>query len=710
MEQGVIWPRHRQQEEQADLSGRNVLILCEKPSAAQRVAKALDEAGKPRKKVLERVPHYEADRDGKKLVIVPALGHLYTVAPEVADRNVFPVFDFKWVPRYKAERNAEETRTWIEAISRLSDEAEQYVLATDYDIEGATLGFTILRYACGSKDKEAKRMKFSTLTTQELRKSYSELSDHIEFPTVWAGVCRHFLDAMYGINLSRAMTVAAKRWSGKYATLSTGRVQGPTLKFLVNREKKINSFVPTPYWSIAAKAKIDGSIYQAEYERDMVETGREAEDIVDECRGKKGKIANIEVRKFPQEPPVPFDLGILQSEAYGLFRYTPRRTADIAQRLYLEALISYPRTSSQKLPPTIDYRGILESLKGEAKYRRLAQELLGQEKLVPREGQKYDSAHPAVYPTGSLPERTLTGPERRLWDLVVRRFMAVFGRPALKQSMKVTLTINGHNFYLHGRQVLEEGWMVFYKPFIRADEVLLPPLEEGQEIEFEEVRCEDKFTKPPARYNPSSLLRKMEDEGVGTKATRAGIIDTLYNRGYVSEERAVVSDLGFGVIDVLDRYCPEVVSVSFTRELEQNMEGIQNGSEQMDNVLGKAEDRLRPVLTELKKHQGPLGEELSEAVRKARMQQRIVGDCPVCGTGKLVILYSRRTGKRFLGCTNYFKGTCTNSFPLPQKGTVRPARRSCSRCGYPMIQFRMKGKRPWTFCIKPDCPSKEEKR
>ena len=687
----------------------NVLILCEKPSAAERVAKALDEGGNPKKKVLERVPHYEAKRDGKRLVIVPALGHLYTVAPEVVDRNVFPVFDFKWVPRYRAERKAEETRTWIEVISRLSDEAEEYILATDYDIEGATLGYTILKYACGNKDKEAKRMKFSTLTTEELKKSYSELSDDIEFPTVWAGVCRHFLDALYGINLSRAMTVAAKRWSGKYATLSTGRVQGPTLKFLVNREKKINSFVPTPYWSIAAKVRIDGSTYEVEYERDVIETRSEAEGIVDECKGKKGKIAKIEVRKFRQNPPVPFDLGTLQSEAYGLFKYTPRRTANIAQRLYLDALISYPRTSSQKLPPTINYREVLESLSREPKYRRLAGKLVSQEKLVPREGKKHDPAHPAVYPTGSLPERTLTGPERRIWDLVVRRFMAAFGRPALKQSMKVTVTIDDNSLYLRGRQVLEDGWMVFYRPFISADEVILPPLEEGQEIEFEEVRCEDKFTKPPARYNPSSLLRKMEDEGIGTKATRAGIIDTLYNRGYVSEERVVVSELGFGVTDVLDRYCPEIISVSFTRELEQDMEEIQNGNEKIEDVLDKAVNRLKPLLTELKKHQEPLGEELSEAVRKARMQQRIVGDCPVCGTGKLVILHSRRTGKRFLGCTNYFKGICRTSFPLPQKGTVKPARRSCRSCGYPMIQFRMKGKRPWTFCIKPDCFSKEGK-
>jgi len=696
--------------ESAALNGDTVLLLCEKPSAARRVANALDEKGKPQKRQINNISYYEANRDGKTLLVVPALGHLYTVAPSERNRNIYPVFDFKWVPRYEAERDAQETRVWIDVISKLSLKAEDYVLATDYDVEGATLGYTILKYACRDKEKQAKRMKFSTLTAKELRESYNNLLEHIEFPIVEAGECRHFLDAIYGINLSRAMTVAAKRWSGKYATLSTGRVQGPTLKFLVEREKIINSFVPTPFWSIKATVEINGSVFDVEYEQDVIGTRDEAQKIVDECRGKKGKITKIEIRRFRQNPPPPFDLGTLQSEAYNLFRYTPRRTADISERLYLAALISYPRTSSQKLPATIGYRAILESLSKKSEYRDMARELLDKKELVPTEGKKKDPAHPAIYPTGNLPEKALSGPEKKLWNLIVRRFMAVFGDPALKQSMKVSIDIEGHRFYLRGRQVLKEGWMKFYKPFIRSEEILLPHLEEGQTVLLKMIAVEDKFTKPPARYNPSSLLRKMENEGLGTKATRAGIIDTLYSRGYVSGERAVVSELGLDVIDVLERYCPEVISVSFTRELEESMELIQNGKEKMENVLEKAVNRLKPVLENLKKHEESVGQELSEAIRKARMQQRIVGECPECGTGKLTILYSRRTGKRFIGCTGFFKGLCKVSFPLPQKGTVKPAGKRCPVCGYPMVQLRVKGKRPWTFCIRPDCPSKEGKR
>jgi len=685
------------------------LLLCEKPSAAKRIARALDENGHPAERKIGRVPYYESKKGERELVIVPALGHLYTVAPKVRDRNIYPVFDFEWVPRHEAERNAKEIGEWIEAISKLSKEAQEFVLATDYDIEGATLGYMILKYACGEKEKEAKRMKFSTLTVSELKKSYSELLDHIEFPMIEAGICRHLLDAIYGINLSRAMTVAAKRWSGKYATLSTGRVQGPALKFLADREREINCFVPVPFWRINAKVEINSQLFDVEYEQKIINNQKEAIAIVEDCKGKKGEISKIEVREFQQKPPVPFDLGTLQREAYSLFKYTPRRTSDIAERLYLEALISYPRTSSQKLPATINYRGILGSLSKESRYRKLTKILLEKENLIPNEGRGFDPAHPAVYPTGNLPERKLSVPERRLWDLIVRRFMAVFGEPAIKQSVRVSINVNGHTFYLRGRRILKEGWIIFYKPFVQIEDVILPPLREGETVEIKEISWEQGFTKPPARYNPSSLLKKMEDEGIGTKATRADIIDTIYTRGYVNGERAVVSELGLNVIDVLSRYCPEVISVEFTRELEKSMEKIQNGGEKMENVIEKAVNRLKPVLIRLKENEKQIGRELSEAIRETQMNRRILGDCPVCGTGKLIIIRSRRTGKRFVGCTNFFKHLCKTSFPLPQKGIVTPANKTCSSCGFPMIRFKAKGKRPLTFCINPECPGKSGK-
>lgn len=689
--------------------GKYTLIITEKPDAALRIASALDKKGKAKKFEDSGVPYYVAERD-RKIVVVPAIGHLYTVAEERRGRNYYPVFSFRWVPRYVAERGAKQIRTWIETISKLANDADVFVDACDYDIEGSLIGYCILKYACGDKEDVSKRMKYSTLTKKELENSYAKMLPRLDFALIEAGRTRHEVDWLYGVNLSRALTIAARDWSGKYATLSTGRVQGPTLKFLVAREKAIRSFVPTPYWEIKAEVKIGESLFEAEYEKQIIETKNEAKLILKACKGKDGQIEKIEVRRFKQMPPVPFDIGALQSEAYGLFGYTPRRTLNIAQRLYLEALISYPRTSSQKLPPAINYEEILKKLSKASEYKKLAMELLAKPELKPKEGKKEDPAHPAIYPTGNLPERTLSEPERRIWDLVVRRFMAVFEEPAVKQSVKVHINVNGHRFYLRGKQTLKEGWLHFYGPYARSEEVTLPKIDEGQTVTVKRVIVEDKFTKPPPRYNPGSLLRKMEETGIGTKATRADIIQTLYNRRYIRDERMVVTDLGFQVLEVLERYCPDVVSIKLTRELEERMDKIQANSEKRESILVDAVEILKPVIEELKEKEKLIGEQLSLAIKRARLEERIVGTCPVCGTGKLMILYSRKTGKRFIGCTNYFKGLCNASFPLPQRGTVKPLGRNCRGCGWPLVQVRIKGKRPWTLCFNPECPLKEERR
>ena len=685
------------------------LVVTEKPDAARRIAKALDSEGKPERVEENGVPYFLADRD-RKLVVVPALGHLYTIDHDRGGRNYYPVFNFKWAPRYKAERGAKETRAWVESFSKLAKDAEDFIAACDYDIEGSLIGYCLLKYACKGKEDVARRMKFSTLTKGELEKAYEEPLSHLDFALIEAGKTRHEVDWLYGVNLSRALTLSAKRWSGKYATLSTGRVQGPTLRFLVKRERAIRCFVPKPYWSIDAEIAIKGSAYEVEYERKKIWQKAQADKVVDDCKRRTGKIDGIDVKKYRQKPPVPFDLGKLQTEAYSLFGYTPRRTAGIAQRLYLEALISYPRTSSQKLPPAINYRAILKALSKKPTYKKMASKLLKEEELKPREGKKEDPAHPAVYPTGNLPERALSDQEKKIWDLVVRRFMAVFGEPAIRQSMKAILVVNSHNFYLRGRHILKEGWMQFYKPYLRTEEVLLPPLKEGEAIKLKHIMREDKFTNPPPRYNPSSLLKKMEEDGIGTKATRADIIQTLYDRKYVRDKRIEVTALGFDIVEVLRKHCPRVISVKFTRELEEKMEQVQAGREKRENVLVEAVDRLKPMLEQLKEKEKTLGEALSKAVKKARMEERIVGKCPTCGTGKLIILYSRKTGKRFIGCTNYFNGLCTTSFPLPQKGTVRSLRSECKGCGWSLVEVRTKGRRPWRLCFNPGCPRKEERR
>jgi DNA topoisomerase-1 len=681
-------------------------VITEKPDAAHRIALALDIKERPKKMEENGVPYYVAERD-REIVVVSALGHLYTVAEERKGRSQYPVFDFKWVPRYLAEKSASQIRTWIEAIAKLAKNADTFIDACDYDIEGSIIGYSVLKYACDGKDQVSKRMKYSTLTKEELEKSYAELLPHLDFALIEAGLARHEVDWLFGINLSRALTGAARNWSGKYTTLSTGRVQGPTLRFVAVREKAIRSFVPTPYWEITAEVEIDGKVFEAQYEKEKVETKHEADAVLNTCEDKDGKIEKIEIKQSQQPPPPPFDLGALQSEAYNLFGYTPSRTSKIVQKLYLDALISYPRTSSQKLPPAINYEAILKNLSKASQYRSFTAELLACRELKPREGNREDPAHPAIYPTGGLPARVLEDPERCIWDLVIRRFMAVFGEPALKQSMKTHININGHRFLLNGRQILKEGWIHFYEPYVRLKEIMLPPMEEGQTVTVKKMMLISKFTKPPPRYNPSSILRRMEETEIGTKATRAETIQTLYDRKYVQGEKLTATDLGLEVLEVMEKYCPTVISIKFTRELEEKMNRIQTSNQKKEEVLAEAVGILKPAVEKLKKNQKVIGEQLSEAIRKARTDERTIGTCPICKTGKLTILYSRKTGKRFVGCTNYFKGLCKTSFPLPQRGIIKPLAKGCRGCGWPTVQVLAKGRRPWTICFNPRCPLKE---
>lgn len=683
------------------------LIITEKPSAAKHIAEALDTNHNPTKLSLNGVPYYTAQHN-KPLIIVSALGHLYTIAPTGTNHNQYPVYTYKWTPKHEAQRKAQHTRRWIQTIATLAENADEYIDACDYDIEGSLIGYNILKHACKDKDRTAKRMKYSTLTQTELNEAYKNPQPHLNYTQIEAAQTRHEIDWLYGINLTRALTTAAKHHSGKYTTLSTGRVQTPTLKFLATREKTIQNFTPTPYYQIKAHITINNQTFQAYCEKPTIQTKQEAQTILDNCKNKKGTIENITIKQHQQPPPYPFDLGTLQAEAYRLFKYTPKQTLSTAQHLYLDALISYPRTSSQKLPPTINYKTILQNLNKNPQYAHFTKSLLTKSPLKPNQGPLQDTAHPAIYPTGNKPEKPLTTPETRILDLITRRFLATFEDPAQTQTTTITIRINQHYFHLTTQQTLKQGWQNTYKPYLTPEDIILPSIEKGQTILTRKIVLEEKQTQPPPRYNPSTILKKMEQQQIGTKATRADIIQTLHNRKYIQNEKMTMTPLGSTVLTILEQYCPTITSIKLTRKLEEKMNQIQTNTEKKETVLADAINTLKPALQRLEENEKTIGKQLTNALQQAKLQENTIGTCPVCHVGKLVIMQSRRTGKRFVACTNYVEAECKTTAPLPQKGTIKPLSRNCPRCGWPLIQTRTRY--VWTFCLNPTCPRKQEGR
>ncbi|MBS7655697.1 DNA topoisomerase I [Candidatus Bathyarchaeota archaeon] len=680
---------------------RTTLIICEKPDAALHVAEALSENGEVKKLMKHGIPYFEVNNKSEKLIVCSAIGHLYEVDVKGdGKRSEYPVWDFSWKPKHLVERGQKRQEKCIKAITELAEEADFFINACDYDIEGSLIGYMILKYACKGAEAKARRMKFSTLTIKELREAYRNLMSTLDYPLIKAGMCRHEVDWLYGVNLSRALTESARKYSGKYSTLSIGRVQGPTLKFIVEREKEVQTFVPKPYWIIKSIVNLNGEKFEAEYKISKIEEKKIADEVAESCFKKEGEIINVQSKEYKLLPPTPFDLTQLQLEAYRYFKFTPKQTLDIAERLYLNALISYPRTSSQKLPSTIGYQEILNSLKENSEYKNMVDELYAIKELKPNEGKKTDPAHPAIYPTGVQPKEELSIREKKIYDLIVKRFMATFGASCLKKSEKATIKVSNHIFYLKGSRILKPGWMKLYAPYSSLEENLLPPIFIGQKVFFEEVKPELKYTQPPSRFNPTSLLKLMEEQGIGTKATRAEIIDILYKRGYVKDERIVATPLSFKIINLMLKYCPKVVSIEFTRELEEMMRKIEFGEEEREKVVLEAVNYLKPAIMELKLKENEIGEELSKVIKQVKaLEFMIKTPCPSCGS-QLLIIKSRKTGKRFIGCSGLWSNKCHFSLPLPQKGKLSLLDKTCSECGFQMIQVKISGRRPMISCPK----------
>ncbi len=682
-----------------------VLTICEKPDAARRIARAIgtDEFKETR---IDGVEVYVSKAGKKTYVVCSALGHLYTLEDPTSKRRIYPVFDLEWIPL--SEKGRERINRILGVIGKLAKDASHFVNSCDFDQEGEVIGYNILKYACNDKYDGAFRAKFSTLTDDELRSAFENMDQGTGKGLADAGRARHMLDFIYGVNLSRALSESAYQSNKRFRNLTIGRVQGPTLSFVVDREIEIRSHLPVPFWVVTAKFAKDNQAFDAQYEKERINRLAEAEQILLACKGKNGRVDAISSTTVRLRPPAPFNLGDLQQEAYRLFHYSPSFTLSIAEKLYLEALISYPRTSSQKLPRSINYEKIIRNLAAINVYSSFANDLL-RGRLIPNEGVKDDPAHPAIHPTGELPKRKLEATEWKLYDLIVKRFFASFGDPATIERIVVLIDVNGYKFKANGRITKYAGWTKYYRPYATSHDIELPQLSVGDILANKGIKSTEKFTQPPLRFNQASLLDRMEKEQIGTKATRAEIIKTLIYRGYVTSESIEATDLGFAVVEAMRSYMPDIVSTELTREMEKQLDEVELGNIPSDNVIDHAVEKLINTLAVFKSNEVEVGKVMNAAIVTTAMMQNTVGTCPLCKDGQLRIIRSKQSGKRFVGCSNFGKG-CKGSMPLPQTGIIRKTKKVCSVCKWPVVFVRFKNRKfSWKLCININCPTKKNK-
>lgn len=668
------------------------LIITEKPQAALKISSAL---GKSTKKILNKVPYYEVNRDGEIIIVACAVGHLFTLKQKERGTKT-PIFDLLWVPNYIA-RKKDFTKKYYDALAKLAKGAGKLTVATDYDVEGEVIGLNIIRFVAGQKD--AQRMKFSTLTENELNKSYESKLNKIDWGQAIAGETRHYLDWFYGINLSRELMNSLKS-IGKFKLMSIGRVQGPTLNLIVKKEEDIQKFKSKPYWQIFATLE--------EPEIELIHN----KDIFDKKGLEKfeslqGKTGLAETKKSQREipPKPPFNLTNLQTEAYKLYGISPSKTLQLAQSLYLSGFISYPRTSSQKLPPSINYKNILEKLSKKFKAEKFIK------KTKPIEGKKSDPAHPSIYPTGEDESiSSISSDEKKIYELIVRRFICLFMESAIIDSKRVSVKVEELIFKRNGSEIREKNWLKFYPQKIKEEEI---PDIEG-EVKISKIRNEEKETQPPKRFSPASIVSELEKRNLGTKATRSNILETLYDREYIKDQSIRATPLGIALINTLEKNSPLIIDEKLTRELEKKMETIQKAKKDLEKkqeeIIEKAKETITKISNQFGNNQEEIGTEISKAneeFNKQRKEENKLNICPKCKKGHLGITYSKKTKRHFVACDAYPE--CRNTFSLPPNGTIKKTGKVCEECGFPILMRLAKGRRPWQFCFNPECPTNKER-
>jgi DNA topoisomerase-3 len=545
------------------------LIIAEKPSVANDIAKSLGGFTK-------HDEYFESDN----YVLSSAVGHLVEIAaPEEYDvkRGKWSFANLPMIPPHFALNPIQKTESRLKLLNKLLKRKDvgSIINACDAGREGELIFRLIVQYA--KAKQPVQRLWLQSMTPGAIREAFTHLRDDEEMlPLADAARCRSEADWLIGINGTRAMTAFNSKEGGFYLT-TVGRVQTPTLSIVVEREEKIKQFQPRDYWEVKAEFVCAAGIYEGrwldtKFKKDETDPEQRAErlwsktaadSIVAACRGKPGNVSE-ESKPSTSMAPALFDLTSLQREANARFGFSAKNTLGLAQALYeRHKVLTYPRTDSKHLPE--DYLGTvkqtLESLGEINNYYPFSAQILNKNWVKPNK-RIFDntkiSDHFAIIPTGQLP-KSLSEPEQKLYDLVVRRFMAIFF-PAAEYLVTTRFTeVSGHQFKTEGKILTTPGWLSVYgkeavDPNAKEGETsgTLVAVAAGEKVKTDKIEPHALVTKPPARYSEATLLSAMEgagkfvdDEelrdamagkGLGTPATRAAIIEGLLNEKYLIRE------------------------------------------------------------------------------------------------------------------------------------------------------------------------------
>ncbi|GAB4566441.1 MAG: type I DNA topoisomerase [Anaerolineae bacterium] len=642
---------------------------------------------------------------GKGYIVRASIGHVRDLLRSQLSVDIEN--DFR--PTYRVPN---EKRPVVKELKQEAERASEIYLATDPDREGEAIAWHLME-ATGMDPARVRRVVFHEITKPAIEKAFAEPRG-INMDLVNAQQARRILDRLVGYQISPLL------WDRVRSRTSAGRVQSVALRLIVEREREIEAFVPEEYWSVDAELAQQSSrgrkhrpsfiarLVKAHGQDVDLKTERDAQRIVQELERSSYLVTSVKRGERRRRPAAPFTTSTLQQEASKRLRFTTSRTMRIAQALYegIElgdagnvGLITYMRTDSTNVSPL-----------AQAEAREYIQKTYGEEYLPPEppvyrtRAKAAQEAHEAIRPTSVLrtPESVapyLTKEQLRLYDLIWKRFVAsqmaaaVYDTVTVEVEAGVTPDDRPYLFRASGSVIKFPGFLAVYEEAQDEDALpdeearqLLLPVQEGEWLDLLQLLPEQHFTQPPPRYTEATLVRTLEENGIGRPSTYAPIISTIQQRGYVQriDRRLHPTELGFIVCDLLVKHFPDVFEVGFTARMESELDRIASGDVGWVEVL--------------REFYGPFSQRLKEAERtmeRHNVEDQSTGElCDQCGS-PMVIKFGRY-GK-FIACSNYPQ--CRNTKPYLEKIGV-----ACPECGHDLVERRTRRGRIFYGCSAyPEC-------
>ena len=650
------------------------LIISEKAIAGKRIASILSK-NKFETNHENGVNVFSFTKDKKNYLVIPLRGHINGVDFVEGD-NYWSTNNLDILAK-KALRYIPKEKAIISALKK-KRELEKVIIATDADREGEAIGVEAYTYVSEKNTKfDLKRAYFSALTEKEINDSFQEEKlRKVDFNYADSVFTREEIDLLWGAILTRYLSVTANRKGKQF--LSAGRVQTPLLNFIVERELEREKFVPEKYIELELtflKEKIkfigthkDGKIF------DLKKAIEIFEKIKDE---KTGIVKTINKKEKNLKRPDPFNTTSFLRAAAAIGINT-NQAMNLAESLYQQGYISYPRTDNTVYPQSINFLEILKTLSlcPETDIKKIIKEIESKP-INPSRGAKETTDHPPIYPVSYSSK--ITGLEKKVYDLIVRRFLATLYIDAKTENISAIIDVKKEPFIVTGQRIIEMGWKKIYV-YSKINEVILPNLKIGEVVDIIDSQKNQKETTPPDHYTEGGLIKLMEDQNLGTKSTRPVIIKKLRDRGYIQGNKSIsATNIAIAVCSVLNKHCQLITKPKLTAMIEGEMDVVASGKKKKTEVVDETREILLDIVKILVKERA----EISQELRTATRYDNTLGKCVLCG--KDLIVRISRNNKQFAACSGY--PNCKNTFPLPQKYKVEGTGKICPECKYPIIKI-----------------------